>query len=94
MLRPRFDRRGLAGEGAQPALAAPGQELSALAAAGDSEGAGALPAPEGSANLLDQEVALAEVDGRVKLSAIKRIGDAVSASPAEAASVIRQWMAT
>ena len=42
--------------------------------------------------LLDQEIALAQVDGRIKLSALKRIGDAISASPPEAASVIRQWM--
>jgi flagellar M-ring protein FliF len=32
------------------------------------------------------------VDGRIKLSALRRIGDAISASPAESASVIRQWM--
>lgn len=42
--------------------------------------------------LLDQEIALAQVDGRIKLSALRRIGDAISASPAESASVIRQWM--
>lgn len=42
--------------------------------------------------LLDQEIALAQVDGRIKLSALKRIGDAITASPAESASVIRQWM--
>lgn len=44
--------------------------------------------------LLDQEIALAQVDGRIKLSALKRIGDAITASPAESASVIRQWMNT
>ena len=44
--------------------------------------------------LLDQEVALAHVDGRVKLSALRRIGDTISANPAESASVIRQWMNT
>jgi flagellar M-ring protein FliF len=44
--------------------------------------------------LLDQEIALAQVDGRIKLSALKRIGDAVTGSPPEAASVIRQWMNT
>lgn len=44
--------------------------------------------------LLDQEVALAHVDGRVKLSAIKRIGDTIASNPAESASVIRQWMNT
>ena len=41
---------------------------------------------------LDHEIALAQVDGRIKLSALRRIGDAVSASPPEAAAVIRQWM--
>lgn len=42
--------------------------------------------------LLDQEIALAQVDGRIKLSALKRIGEAINASPPEAASVIRAWM--
>ncbi|KTF70596.1 flagellar basal-body MS-ring/collar protein FliF [Sphingomonas sp. HT-1] len=42
--------------------------------------------------LLDQEIALAQVDGRIKLSALKRIGSTIAASPPEAASVIRQWM--
>ena len=42
--------------------------------------------------MLDQEIALAEVDGRIKASALKRIGDSVSASPGEATAVIRQWM--
>lgn len=42
--------------------------------------------------LLDEEIALAQIDGRVKLSALKRIGDAIAAGPAESASVIRQWM--
>jgi flagellar M-ring protein FliF len=51
------------------------------------------PEPEPEA-LLDQEVALAHVDGRVKLSALRRIGDTISANPAESASVIRQWMNT
>lgn len=44
--------------------------------------------------LLDQEIALAQVDGRIKSSSLKKIGDAISGSPAEAASVIRQWMNT
>jgi flagellar M-ring protein FliF len=47
---------------------------------------------EEGAPLLDQEIALAQVDGRIRLSALKRIGAAVAASPAESASVIRQWM--
>lgn len=42
--------------------------------------------------LLDQEIALAQVDGRIKVSSLKKIGASVSESPAEAVSVIRQWM--
>jgi flagellar M-ring protein FliF len=44
--------------------------------------------------LLDHEIALAQVDGRIKVSALKRIGDAINSSPPEAAAVIRQWMNT
>lgn len=91
MLRPRYDRRTSEGEGALPAFA--GAEQEALSLSVDVNETAALPPPEGPASLLDQEVALAQVDGRVKVSAIRRIGDAVAASPAEAASVIRQWMA-
>ena len=91
MLRPRRDRRGTDGEEPQAALTGPEQEVALLE--GQDPEAAALAAPESLPNLLEQEVALAQVDGRVKLSAIKRIGDAVTASPAEAASVIRQWMA-
>lgn len=42
--------------------------------------------------LLDQEIALAQVDGRIRLSAIKSIGDVIAANAAESASVIRHWM--
>ena len=52
----------------------------------------ALQHANGDAPLLDQEIALAQVDGRIKLSALKRIGEAIAAAPPEATSVIRQWM--
>ena len=92
MLRPRYERRLASGEAGQPALAGPGEDPLALPG-GEGEGSvPALPGADPLSTLLDQEVALAEVDGRIKLSAIKRIGDAVNSSPAEAASVIRQWM--
>lgn len=78
-----------ASDAAIPLLAGPALDNTALAAApvelvpaGDSERMAAI----------DQEIALAEVDGRIKLSAIKRVGDTVAASPAEATSVIRTWM--
>ena len=41
---------------------------------------------------LDEEIELAQVDGRIKLSSLKKIGEAIAGSPAESASVIRQWM--
>lgn len=52
----------------------------------------AMQSAENRGALLDQEIALAEVDGRIKLSAIKRIGESVATSPAEATAVIRQWL--
>lgn len=83
-----------ASEGATP-LAAQSPEMLALAeraADGDDEAMQQLEALGADQPLLDQEIALAQVDGRIKLSALKRIGDAIAASPPEAASVIRQWM--
>jgi flagellar M-ring protein FliF len=81
-------------EGATP-LAAQSPEMLALAeraADGDDEAMQQLEALGADQPLLDQEIALAQVDGRIKLSALKRIGDVIHASPPEAASVIRQWM--
>jgi flagellar M-ring protein FliF len=79
-------------------LASQNPEMLALAeqaADGDADALQRLEAmQQGHADvqLLDQEIALAQVDGRIKASALKRIGDAISASPPEAAAVIRQWM--
>ncbi len=67
--------------------------LAARAAEGDPEALEQMEQIAASETaLLDQEIALAQVDGRIKLSALKRIGTAIAASPPEAASVIRQWM--
>jgi len=69
------------------------RQLTARAADGDPEALQQLEQmTAGDTPLLDQEIALAQVDGRIKLSALKRIGSAIAASPPEAASVIRQWM--
>ena len=95
MLRPKDEPA--VGPGSLPALSAGASpEMIALAgqaADGDADAARQLEGLQaGSTPLLDQEIALAQVDGRVKLSALKRIGDAISGNPGEAASVIRQWM--
>lgn len=42
--------------------------------------------------MLDQEIDLAQVDGRVRLSAIKKIGEVIAKNPTESTSVIRNWM--
>lgn len=68
-------------------------ELAQRAADGDEEAARQLEEMRAQdVPLLDDEIALAQIDGRIKLSALKRIGDAIVAGPAESASVIRQWM--
>ena len=85
------DRRRPADENAVAALPAP-DGATALLAPDELAALEAQRAAESDLALLDQEIALAQVDGRVKLSALKRIGDAVKASPAESASVVRQWM--
>jgi len=41
---------------------------------------------------LDHEIALAQVEGGIKASSLRRLGDTITANPAESVSVIRQWM--
>lgn len=79
------------------AVEGPDPEMLALAeraANGDAEAMAQIEGmdPADQQPLLDQEIALAQVDGRIKLSALKRIGETIKGSPPEAASVIRQWM--
>lgn len=100
MLKPRIVPQpamaALEGPAGETPLSAQSPEMLALAeraADGDDDAMRQLEVMNnGDQPLLDQEIALAQVDGRIKLSALKRIGDAIHASPPEAASVIRQWM--
>jgi flagellar M-ring protein FliF len=85
---------------------APALEGAGAAALIGPDGFAALPGGEGQSleelearrmaqsdlSMLDQEITFAQVDGRIKLSALKRIGETVKGSPAESASVIRDWM--
>lgn len=94
MLRPRDEP--LAPAEPTPLLAetADRQALSDRAAEGDADAARQLEALDhhGSLAQLDSEVALAQVDGGIKLSVLKRIGGSIAESPPEATSVVRQWM--
>jgi flagellar M-ring protein FliF len=101
MMKPKFGAQpamaALEGPGGENAIAGQSPEMLALAeraADGDEDAMKQLESMNADQPLLDQEIALAQVDGRIKLSALKRIGDAIAASPPEAASVIRQWMNT
>jgi flagellar M-ring protein FliF len=71
--------------GGAPLPAFPGQEGALLQLEDGSD-------PHSELTMLDQEIALAQVDGNIRLSAIKRVGEAIERSPQEAVSVIRQWM--
>ena len=93
-----------AGGAAAPALAGPeGQRLLAAPATGT---AGALPAPAGIAagvpatastagqalDAVDQMIDISQVEGRVRASSIKKIGEIVDKHPEEAVAIVRSWM--
>lgn len=96
MLRPKVTPQQLAEEARQlTAQTAEAQALAVRAAEGDPQALLQIEAMREAGDdtsLLDQEIALAQVDGRIKLSSLKKIGDSINGSPGEAASVIRQWM--
>jgi len=98
MLRPKVTPAQLAEEARLlTAQAADTQALAVRAAEGDPQALLTVEAMRDAGEdiaLLDQEIALAQVDGRIKMSSLKKIGDAIAGSPAESASVIRQWMNT
>jgi flagellar M-ring protein FliF len=64
-------------------LAAPGAADAAPAQSQD--GAPALPAPKSS-------IDVSRIDGQVRESSIKKVGEVVSAHPEEALAIIRTWL--
>ncbi len=93
MLRPKSDPTLAAGQ-----LPSPEQQMIDLTAQPrDGEAAGTDQLENGgtpvlSGPQLEDEIALAQVEGNIKASALKKIGDAISSSPAESAAVVRQWL--
>lgn len=68
-------------------------DLTAQPPVGDEGGPGQLAAPaDEEMTLLDHDISLANVDGRIRASTIKKIGDVIATNPAESTSVIRNWM--
>ncbi len=65
-----------------------GAEQLALANAGD-QPMEALPPPEGS---VAQMIDIARVEGQVKASSVKKVGEIVQNHPEEAVAIVRSWM--
>jgi len=79
------------------ALAGPeGQRLltgpAGSAIAGVPTGVPAMAVPSGSPDSLDQMIDISQVEGRVRASSIKKIGEIVDKHPEEAVAIVRSWM--
>lgn len=72
---------------ANPALAAPGAGGAAAVEGGGGAG-GAAAAEEEGDSLIDMQA----VEGKVKASTVKKVGDIVETHPSETVSVLRNWM--
>ncbi|MEX0300291.1 MAG: flagellar M-ring protein FliF C-terminal domain-containing protein, partial [Kordiimonas sp.] len=85
-----------------PAIAAPGAPLSAeilaAAAAGDEDAAAAVLAARESGSLVpgqmrtDSKIDVAQVEGRLQESAIKKVADIIRSNPEESVAIVRGWL--
>jgi flagellar M-ring protein FliF len=83
-------RRGLAiaGPDGQRLLAGP----AGTAVASVPDGVPATAVPNGSPDAIDQMIDISQVEGRVRASSIKKIGEIVEKHPEEAVAIVRSWM--
>ena len=79
---------GEGGPDAPQQLAAPDGEQAVLAEGGGAS-LEALPAPDGS---IAQMIDIAQVEGQVKASSVKKVGEIVQNHPEEAVAIVRSWM--
>ncbi len=61
-------------------------------AAGDADALAQLQAQQGVLPALEHEIDVAQVEGRLKASALRKVGEVVDRNPGEAVAIIRQWM--
>lgn len=78
-------------QGGLPQLAGP---AAAMAAGGQAALAGApgVPALPGPHHETEQMIDIAQVEGQVSASSVKKVGEIVSRHPDEAVSIMRQWL--
>jgi len=85
-----------------PAIAAPGSpvtaEVMAAAAAGDENAAAAVMAARESGSLVsgqmrtDSKIDIAQVEGRIQESAIKKVAEIIKSNPDESVAIVRTWL--
>ena len=80
----------LGGPEGQRLLSGPVAAVSAIA--GVPTGVPATAMPSGSPDSLDQMIDISQVEGRVRASSIKKIGEIVEKHPEEAVAIVRSWM--
>ncbi|MEO0499105.1 MAG: flagellar basal-body MS-ring/collar protein FliF [Pseudomonadota bacterium] len=69
------------------------QRLLERASAGDDDALTELQALRGEHRApVEQEIDLAQIEGRLKTTAVRKVGEVVERSPREASAIIRQWM--
>jgi flagellar M-ring protein FliF len=83
----------LAGPEGQRLLSGPSGNVAVPSvAAGIPMGVPATAMPAGSPDTLDQMIDISQVEGRVRASSIKKIGEIVEKHPEEAVAIVRSWM--
>nr|WP_181017823.1 flagellar basal-body MS-ring/collar protein FliF [Sneathiella aquimaris] len=88
-------------DGSMGALAGalPGGGTAALPGGGGVDGGNVLTGPDGEAGLqsetlteLDEMIDMAKVEGQVKTSALKKVGEIIEKHPDEAVTIVRSWL--
>lgn len=79
----------LTGPDGQPVPRLPGDPATAIATRVDSNG---VPTENSIANEIDQMIDLNQVEGRVRASSVRKIGEIIEKHPEEAVGIIRGWL--
>ncbi len=67
-------------------------DLIARAQTGDQEAIAMLEARRNNDSGIENEIDVAQIEGRLKIAAVRKVGEVIERNPREAAAVVRQWM--